>query len=267
MKSPIFYPGSKRYAVKQIRAHFPLGLTEMVSPFFGGGSVELSCVADGVRVHGYDAFGPLVDFWQAVLENPKGVGEIARSHYPLSKEKFGDLKRRFEIAPSSFERGALYYVLNKSSFGGMCGSYAGESYFEPGKGRNTFHLKAIGEMERFVAPSLSVHQADFLESIASHPDMFLYMDPPYVQARGLYGLNGDLHFSFDHEALAGILHDRVCWVLSYDDCAEVRALYTGHRFVNAEWGYRLGKNSKSRNEVLILSHDLDGDMVIETGGG
>ncbi|MCG3147976.1 MAG: hypothetical protein PCFJNLEI_01417 [Verrucomicrobiae bacterium] len=54
----------------------------LLSPFFGGGSVELALAARGWRVLSYDAFGLVVDFWQQSIilddvdlhKDPVGVG-------------------------------------------------------------------------------------------------------------------------------------------------------------------------------------------------
>jgi DNA adenine methylase len=43
---------------------------ELCSPFLGGGSIELTCAEEGMIVHGYDLFQPLVWFWEALLSNP-----------------------------------------------------------------------------------------------------------------------------------------------------------------------------------------------------
>ena len=76
MKSLLRYPGGKTRALKHIIPYFPKNLTEIVSPFFGGGSIEIHYASQGVRVHGYEIFEPLVNFWQQVLENPKRVADF-----------------------------------------------------------------------------------------------------------------------------------------------------------------------------------------------
>ena len=61
----------------------------MVSPFFGGGSIEIHYAAQGVRVHGYDIFEPLANFWEQVLMSPRGLANILEKSYrPCSKKDF-----------------------------------------------------------------------------------------------------------------------------------------------------------------------------------
>jgi len=71
-KTPLRYPGGKSRAVETIMPYIRnLDWGELCSPFLGGGSIELKCAEEGMVVHGYDLFQPLVWFWEALLSNPK----------------------------------------------------------------------------------------------------------------------------------------------------------------------------------------------------
>ena len=70
-KTPLRYPGGKSRAVNVIMPYIrALECEELCSPFLGGGSLELKCAEEGMTVHGYDLFQPLVWFWEALLSNP-----------------------------------------------------------------------------------------------------------------------------------------------------------------------------------------------------
>ena len=92
-RSPLRYPGGKTRGIAHIVRYFPKGITEMMSPFFGGGSVELFMTAQGVKVTGYDVFTSLVEFWQCLLESPSALAKEIEKWYPLSKEKFYHLQK------------------------------------------------------------------------------------------------------------------------------------------------------------------------------
>ena len=63
-------------ALKKIIKYFPEDLTEMVSPFFGGGAIEIHYAQKHkTRVHGYDLFPQLVNFWEMVLIDPERLTE------------------------------------------------------------------------------------------------------------------------------------------------------------------------------------------------
>jgi DNA adenine methylase len=73
MSSPLRYPGGKTRAVKLLWAflqkEYP-GITEIASPFFGGGSFELKCASTGITVYGNDLFEPVSTFWQVLKIQP-----------------------------------------------------------------------------------------------------------------------------------------------------------------------------------------------------
>lgn len=64
INTPLRYAGGKSKAVGLILENFPkLKNKLVVSPFFGGGSLELTLTRDlGFKVIGYDIFGILVNF-------------------------------------------------------------------------------------------------------------------------------------------------------------------------------------------------------------
>lgn len=97
--------------------------------------------------------------------------------------------------------------------------------------------------------------ADFTESLNKHPNTFAYLDPPYLVKVPLYGRNGNAHRFFDHAQLAAILKERKQWLLSYNDCPEIRELYKDYNIITPEWKYGMTSSRKS-NEVLIFSPDL-----------
>jgi len=76
-----------------------------------------------------------------------------------------------------------------------------------------------------------------------------------MNGQALYGLRGDTHRGFDHKALAELLNKRDRWILSYNDCQEIRELYKNNPILSIEWLYGMSKNKQS-NEVLVLSKDL-----------
>lgn len=247
--SPLRYPGGKARAVSQLLAYFPIRPGTLVSPFFGGGSLELTLARRGWRVMGYDLFQPLVDFWQQALTNPEQLADEVAKHHPLSVEAFKHLQVEGSQLPTQLERASAFYVLNRSSFSGSTCSGG----MSPGHER--FNQAAIERLRNFRAPNLWIECADFTESIPAHPNAFLYLDPPYVTARGLYGSRGSLHNRFDHRGLRDVLSHRGQWVLSYGDCQEVRALYRGRRILPVQWSYGMNATKRS-NEVVILSDDL-----------
>lgn len=244
-RSPLRYPGGKSRAIDVIRAYFPKGVTELLSPFLGGGSIELTLAQEGVRVHGYDSFAPLVDFWQQLLAQPDELADLVEAYFPLEKSAFYELQKQQQNLPTAIERGAAFYVLNRASFSGSTLS-GGMSPQHP-----RFTQSSIDRIRHFRNPNLTVHCADFKASLQQHPHLFAYLDPPYLIKNALYGKKGNTHRGFDHEGLAEILTKRRNWILSYNDSEEIRDFYRNFEIVTPEWKYGMSKNKKSK-EVLVL---------------
>jgi len=253
VKSPLRYPGGKSRAVKIISKYIPKDTTELCSPFFGGGSLEIHCAQNGIKVYGYDSFGPLVDFWQVLLKNPKKLAAYVKKYHPLKKEKFYELQKIQLESKSKLERAAVFFVLNRTSFSGS--TLSGEMA-SGGKDNNPrFTKSSIDKLKTFRIKNLTIQQSDYKKSIPTHKNALLYLDPPYLIQSKLYGKKGDLHKNFDHHTLVKILKKRNNWILSYNNSKEIHQLYSDYTILYPDWKYGMSNNKKSR-EVLILSHDL-----------
>lgn len=248
LRSPLRYPGGKSRAVSQILEIIPPELDELCSPFFGGGSIELACVSQGVKVSGYDGFEPLVNFWQVLLEDAEALAKLVEEYHPLTRTRFYALQKQYFGISERTAQAATFFALNRSSYSGT--TLSGGMSLE----HKRFTPSSIKRLADFGADNLTVEHADFRESIPKHSDKFLYLDPPYANGEKLYGNRGDMHEDFDHNALADIILDRPGWVLSYNDCDMIRELYRDNHFVPAEWAYGMN-NSRLSNEVIILSQD------------
>ncbi|ARJ67922.1 site-specific DNA methylase [Magnetospirillum sp. ME-1] len=223
----------------------------MISPFLGGGAVELDLSQRGIQVHGYDLFEPLVNCWQQIGIDAGAVANAARQFHPMNRDAFYRLQQLYFDIPDLLTQAGAYFALNRSSFSGLTfsGGYSGTD--------NRFTLSSIDKLERTTIPNINIQQADFATSLSRHPDTFVYADPPYLLTAAksnLYGLRGDTHRHFDHSLLAEVLRNRSgSWLLSYNDTESVRRLYEGFAMVAASWTYGTGKVGA---ELLIFSNEL-----------
>ena len=247
MRSPLRYPGGKSRAADDLaRLVMSAGTGQVVSPFFGGGSVELAIAQTGRKVVGYDAFAPLANFWTCALDDALDVANYAWEHHPMNPDRFKELQAQL-LELDGFPGAGAFFAVNRSSFSGSTLS-GGMSPDAP-----RFNTAALQRLEAFSCAWLEVHQADFSWALGHHPDEPAFCDPPYLLgARDkLYGNRGDMHMGFDHERLARELARRPGpFVLTYNDCPEVRRLYDGCRFTTARWTYGMG-NDRTSNEVVI----------------
>lgn len=119
IKSPLRYPGGKSRAVKELWKYIPTDTKTICSPFLGGGSFEIFCAQNGIKIFGYDYFKPLVDFWKYLLKEPVTLADEVEKYRPLQpRERFYELQKSHVKEKDSFQRAVLFYVLNRTSFSG-----------------------------------------------------------------------------------------------------------------------------------------------------
>ena len=266
VKSILRYPGGKQRAVKILADYVPSGESEICSPFLGGGAFELYCAsALNMKIHAYDNFLPLVEFWQTLFFRRMQLANRVADFLPtLARDSFYQLQKTQGELGDKLARAAAFFVINRASFSG-CTLSGGMS---PGHPR--FTPSAVERLRCFPSASIkrnfSAQKMDFADSIARHPNALIYADPPYIlRNQNLYGSRGDGHRGFDHAKLRDILISRGGkWLLSYNDCELVRRLYQGRVILNPQWRYGMSKNKNSR-ELLILSAELSDTLSAQRG--
>lgn len=245
------YVGGKFYAVKKLARYFPAGLTEMGSPFLGGGSLEVYMAAKGVRVVAADLIEELVVFWQEVLRDGRAVAEMFASYVPIEYPLEGYRQRLLGgQVESRVEQAVLLYILVQCGFSKILNRTGGAprtvALLNGGQWRSRYAALA-----RFSAPNLSVECLDCFDFMERYPGLVLYCDPPYAnRSQDLYGFGQNLHGGFDHERLRDVLMAREApWVLSYGDCERVRELYRGCVMDRETWFH--GSSGMPGRELVI----------------
>ena len=262
-KSVLRYPGGKTRAVKIILPMIEAqGATTLISPFFGGGSVELAWAHRNPagQVQGTDLYPPVATFWQYALTDPSALAEMVQPQHPISKTEFYELQKRLHTLKGG-ELAAAFYVLNRASFSGSTMSGG----MSPGHTR--FTQSSIERLRSFRAPNVTVAEGNVFDVLSklesrSPTNLAVYLDPPYrLDDSVLYGEQGSTHRRFDHEALAShcqrlaALGHRL--LMSYNDDPSIRALYKGFEIAQAAWAYGMknvsGTPMGGSSEILITS--------------
>lgn len=252
-KSPLRYPGGKTRAMKilinAIKSHYPNRKT-LLSPFFGGGSVELNLQSNGYNVYANDLFVPLYKFWMAVQNSKDILAKNVRSMMPVSKEDFYNYRKHIVNIENDDEVASMFFVINRCSFSGstFCGGFSQES------SRSRLTSSSIQRILQTDLSNTIISNLDYKEFLQQHPetsDTIVYADPPYMIDSYIYGKNGDLHQSFDHEEFAKEIKLRNDWVICYNDCEYIRNLYKDNKIESVRWSYGMNKTKKS-SEILIF---------------
>ena len=160
-KSILRYPGGKTRAIPIILPHLEKQeATTLISPFFGGGSIEIAWASKStsLKVKGSDLYLPLATFWQKTLISPEEVAQSVEKEHPISKERFNAIKEHIQNNDvDEDELAAFFYVINRSSFSGSTMSGG----MSPGHKR--FTPSAIQRLREFHAPNIEVAHADAFE--------------------------------------------------------------------------------------------------------
>jgi DNA adenine methylase len=272
--SPLRYAGGKSLAVGYIIERLPSNLKQVVSPFIGGGSVEIAIAKElGIPVIAYDLFDLLVNYWQIQVENPVALADRLATMEP-TKEEYERVKNTLKdhwnktdgydgrLAP--LDAATYYYFNMQLSYGPGFLGWMSSIYENPKKYEST-----VEKVRDFRVPNLYVHCASFEKSIPAHSGDFLYLDPPYFldgdskMFRGIYPMrNFPIHHNgFYHDRLAELLKQhKGGWIMSYNDCSWVRETYKDYEIIDVSWQYTMGQG-ETRIGKNRLERDFDNDNV------
>lgn len=272
--SPLRYAGGKSLAVGLIVERLPSNIERLISPFLGGGSVEIACAVElGLPVLAYDVFDILSNYWQVQLRYPEALYKRLAKLAP-TRETFASVKERLRqhwLEGKKLDRydlAAYYYFNSNTSYGPHFLGWPSNVYLEPKR-----YQSMIDKSRAFRAPTMTVGCASFEKVIPNHAREFLYCDPPYFLDEGktFVGMyphrNFPIHHKgFRHELLRDmLLAHRGGFILSYNDCATIRDWYGDCEMIAPEWQYtfgqgdtRIGENRKRDNggEYVKKSHEL-----------
>ena len=291
MKTPLRYAGGKSRAIKHI-SYLAKDEKTIISPFFGGGSLEIHWASLGKKVIGYDIFDVLVNFWNVLLNKNDELAlelkKIAPTNieYKRVKEelmktsntqkmlenwKTNTYKRTDIVNLNDVELAAYYYFNHNCSYGPGYLGWGSSVYLKKDKWDGM-----ISKIKEFKAPTMKVFNKTFDESILAHNEDFLYLDPPYFlekdkdnkMYKGMYPMkNIDVHHTgFNHELLRDLLlNHKGDFVMSYNNCETIREYYKDFEFFFPEWNYSMGNGEKrvgkvrtemNQGEIVKKSHEI-----------
>ena len=230
----------------------------LVSPFLGGGAVEVDASCRGIPVLAADIDEMLVECWQEIIKNSKKVAFFARQYWPVANiQTIGvAAKARFEWVktklkhPCPVQRAAAYYYLKVFSYHGLGArprlirrTYPSNSnMLWPG-----LETTAIRRLEEgYCLPNFVVKCQDWkttLNEIRKGDAVFL--DPPYPQVgNGIYGGNFDWPGFYSAVKKLDVL-----WVLTIklDDYADIQL--ADYRKINIDWYSQM--NRQHYQETII----------------
>lgn len=256
MKSPLNYLGGKSRLTKRIIPMIPHAHICYCEPFCGAAWILFAKEPSKVEVIN-DADGELVNFWRIIQNHLQPFLEYYK--YAVISRKLFELEN--EKRPhtlTDIQRAVRYFYIQKLGFGGRThGRTFGVSVDRtPGLNLATIE-EALLEVHWRIA-RVAIEHMDAVDCITRYdrPDTFFYIDPPYWETAGYAVPWSEPDFIRLRDALLRISGR---FILSINDCQEVRHLFSGFKIRTVKTTYSTGDSrtqaagsrKEQRSELLI----------------
>ena len=266
IRSPLRYPGGKSRAIERIVALVP-PFKEYREPFVGGASIFISLRQRFPEKKFWinDKYTELINFWRKSQTDSETVLKQVR----FWKNDISEGRRLFYFLRenqenfSEIEKAAAFFVLNRITFSGTteAGGFSVQAFEKRFTDSSIERLAQISPLLKDV----EITDLDYEEVVLRRGEnVFLFLDPPYFSTTNsaLYGKNGNLHKTFDHERFAVTM--KKCphrWLLTYDDSSFVRQLFSFAKITN--WNLMYGMRNQTStsnqkgNELFISNYAVN----------
>jgi DNA adenine methylase len=263
--SPLRYPGGKSAMaglLGQIRKLNGLGNRVVAEPFAGGAGASLTLLyleeAHEIYINDFDP--AIHDFWWSVLHRARQfVDMIERTHVGIPEWRRQRDMYRSQSVSSRLQRGFAAFYLNRCNRsgiimkGGPIGGIQQKGKWKLDARFNKSELRR--RCERVAEYRERIHVScrdgiEFIESLDAE-NTFFFIDPPYfAKGKTLYlnALNEDYHATLATRMKS--MQD-VAWVVTYDDCPQIRQLYKGWANIRPFSLRYSAAERRSGKEVLI----------------
>jgi DNA adenine methylase len=270
--TPLRYPGGKgklaAYVKEIIRAN-KLFDSEYVEPYAGGAAVALELMFQEyvAKVHINDLSQPVYSFWKAVLNDTEELCRLVKNTR-LSVASW-DRQKRIFANPNDYsyaQLGFATFFLNRTNRSGIlnAGVIGGRDQTGPWKidarynaKELIFRIESIAKMRHRIKLTRSDALALLRHGLSRWAGKTLiYLDPPYYErGRELYY---DFYEPADHAELAAFIRDNMkdrSWIVSYDNVAPIKTLYSSFRRIVYNVGYT-AREMRVGREVMFFAPKL-----------
>ena len=264
--SPLRYPGGKSALAGllcQIRRINGLGDRVIAEPFAGGAGASLTLLylEETPEIYINDDDKAVYDFWWSVVNRPDSFAEmLAKTRVSITEWRRQRDVYRDQGRVSHLRRCFATFYLNRCNRSGIimnggpiggvkqAGKWKLDARFNKSELRR--RCEKVAEYRNRIHVSCS-DGIDFIESLDAETTCF-FIDPPYyVKGKTLYlnALNEEYH-----AALASQLKSMrdAAWVLTYDDCPQIRRMYRGWATIRPFSLQYVAAERRSGKEVLIV---------------
>lgn len=270
--SPLRYPGGKGRLtawMSELLLHNEISGGWYVEPYAGGAGMAINLlIAEQVNRILINDIDPAIHaFWCATMDHCEEMVDRLMS-VPLTIEERDRQMAVYRrgISAHRVDLGFAALYLNRTSVsgsltGGAIGgrSQKGRYKIDARFNRETLacRLRAIAERPNRIS-IYNMDALDFLRNVHRKlPDnTLIYLDPPYFHKGA--ALYRNAYDPSDHQQVARVVKRlEHAWVLTYDDCREIRDLYawaSGTEF--SLWYSATRRSARRQGEVMFWSRNL-----------
>ena len=264
--SPLRYPGGKSTMtglLSLIRRLNGFGGLAIAEPFAGGAGAALSLLylEEAGEIYINDADPAIHDFWWSLVNRPAPfldlLADVPVCMTEWSKQR-ATYRKRGRV--SRLRRGFSAFYLNRCNRsgiimnGGPIGGIAQQGRWKLDARFNRADLQSrcakVAEYRERIHVS-SLDGVEFIQSFSGHP-VFFFIDPPYFHKGETLYLNSlDVDY---HTRLARLLRSKTDepWVLTYDDCPEIREMYRGWARIRS-FSLRYAASERRQGEEVLIA--------------
>lgn len=253
---PFRWAGGKYYAISKLKQFWEnFEHDEYREPFLGGGAVFWA--KPKVKFNWINDIDSGLIRTLKFIENPKNRNQLLKlfeNEKEATKENHTKIKNL--IPKSELEFVYQYYYLNRTSFSGKMKNpswgYRPKRSLPPCRWKE--RIIPCGE-KLFDTKITSIDFTDVMLDKAKGKKVLMFLDPPYYHAKQ------ENHYAFsfkkgDHERLAQACRKTPHnFFLTYDDCPEIRKLYSWANIFSLQFYYRLD-NSKDNGDKRKIGSEL-----------
>lgn len=270
----IKWTGSKRSQSEEIIKRFPKDINTYYEPFVGGGSILFQLMNSDIKVNNYicsDINQDLINLWDMIKDNPYKLSESYNilwnelnsiKDIECRKKYYYDIRKRF----NKFRNPEDFMFLSRTCVNGII------RFNSKGEFNTSFHFSRPGinptKLKDIIyqwSDLLNKNNVLFIcqdyKDIIPQEGDFIYLDPPYVNTKGLY------YGKIDYEDLWDFLSiQKADYILSFDGKTgdkdmtyEVPTyIYNKHEYIyNGISGFnKLNKRQKYVSESLYIKRNL-----------
>lgn len=223
---PIPYQGSKRLLAPYICSLFPKKVETLYEPFAGSAAVTLFAATYNLaeRFVIGDFYGPLVELWKLIIENPSELSEryteVWNAQFDVGTFHFKEVRSQYN---ENSDPVLLLYLIARCVKNAVRFNKNGQFTQSADKRRTGMKPDRLTRIAHTVSRLLrgrtTVFHGDFLGCVeGSSSNDLIYMDPPYHGTT--YGADKRYASGLERERLIEGLHyldtKSIPYILSYD---------------------------------------------------